>query len=104
MRRQRCGQMAHVPIVAIAAITIVIVGVSIVIIIPDVESCTHLCMITFFSFACGVLKGLEVSYTCRAYQRSHLSSRFQLPALTNPTGFENPVEDWTQEPWVHERW
>ncbi len=91
------------PLLAIAAMTIVI-GVSVVIVILDVESRMHLCVITFFGFACGALKGLEVGYTCRAYQRSHSLSRSQLPALTNPTGFENPVEDQTQELWVHECW
>ena len=90
------------PLLAIAAMTVV--GVSIVIVILDVESRTHLCAITFFGFACGALKGLEVSYARRAYRRSRSSSRSQLPALTNPTGFENPVEDRTQEPRVHERW
>jgi len=56
--------MAHVTIVAIAAMTIV-VGVSVIIVVLDVELCTHLCAITFFGFACGALKGLEFGYACR---------------------------------------
>ncbi len=91
------------PLLAIATMTVV-VGVSIVIVVLDVKSRTHLCAITFFGFACGTLKGLEVGYACRAYQHSRLLSRSQLPALTNPTSFENPVEDQTQELRVHERW
>ena len=41
------------PLLAIAAMTVV-VGVSVVIVVLDVESRTHLCAITFFGFACGV--------------------------------------------------
>src|SRR6266571_2292618 len=50
------------PLLAIAAMTVV-VGVSVVIVVLDVESHTHLCAITFFGFACGALKGLEVGYS-----------------------------------------
>ncbi len=91
------------PLLTIAAMTVV-VGISVVIVVLDVKSRTHLCTITFFGFACGALKGLEVGYTRRAYWRSCSLSHSQLPALTNPTGFENPVEDRTQEPRVHEHW